>query len=341
MVFAKTTLKGDIMNHHKHLTLEDREKILKYHSMGYSLSRIAEILCSNKSTISRELNRNSDKDGYFPNRAENKYLSRRQKCRPKKLLEDSELYAYVKDKFLNEQWSPEKIDGRLKLEKSKWSISYSTIYRAIYDRMFDEPHLSSGNRGAIRKLRHRGKSRHTKGYVERRGQIVISHDIDERPAVANERSRLGDWEGDTVAGITGKACLVTLVDRKSRFLIGGKASEKKAEQVNKVMIASLKGQPCETITPDRGKEFAKHTVVTEALEKVQFYFPKPHHPWQRGTNENTNGLLREYFPKGRDLTDVSEEYIQKMYDKLNKRPRKCLGYKTPYEVYYSTVLQLT
>ena len=97
MVFAKTTLKGDIMNHHKHLTLEEREKILKYHSMGYSLSRIAE------STISRELNRNSDKDGYFPNRAENKYLSRRQKCRPKKLLEDSELYAYVKDKFLNEQ----------------------------------------------------------------------------------------------------------------------------------------------------------------------------------------------------------------------------------------------
>ena len=93
MVFAKTTLKGDIMNHHKHLTLEDREKILKYHSMGYSLSRIAEILCGNKSTISRELNRNSDKDGYFPNRAENKYLSRRQKCRPKKLLEDSELYA--------------------------------------------------------------------------------------------------------------------------------------------------------------------------------------------------------------------------------------------------------
>lgn len=238
------------MNHHKHLTLEDREKILKYHSMGYSLSRIAEILCRNKSTISRELNRNSDKDGYFPNRAENKYLSRRQKCRPKKLLEDSELYAYVKDKFLNEQWSPEEIDGRLKLEKSKWSISYSSIYRAIYDRMFDEPHLSSGNRGAIRKLRHRGKSRHTKGYVERRGQIVISHDIDERPAVANERSRLGDWEGDTVAGITGKACLVTLVDRKSRFLIGGKASEKKAEQVNKVMIASLKGQPCETITPD-------------------------------------------------------------------------------------------
>ena len=140
------------MNHHKHLTLEEREKILKYHSMGYSLSRIAEILCRNKSTISRELNRNSDKNGYFPNRTENKYLSRRQKCRPKKLLEDSELYAYVKDKFLNEQWSPKEIDGRLKLEKSKWSISYSTIYRAIYDRMFDEPHLSSGNRGTISQI---------------------------------------------------------------------------------------------------------------------------------------------------------------------------------------------
>jgi IS30 family transposase len=329
------------MNHYKHLTLEEREMILKYHSEGDSIRKIALKIDRDKSTVSRELKRNSDEDGYLPNRAEERYHVRRLKCRPKKKLSDSAIYAYVKDKFLNEQWSPEEIEGRLKLEKASFSISYSTIYRGIYNHLFDEPHLSKGNRGAIRKLRHRGKSRHTKSYVERRGKIQISHDIDERPEAANTRSRIGDWEGDTVVGVTGKACIVTLVCRKSRFLLGGKAAIKKSDFVNEVMINALKDQPCETITPDRGKEFSKHVEVTEALDKVQFYFPKPHQPWQRGTNENTNGLLREYFPKGKDITDISDEYIQEIFDKLNKRPRKCLGYRTPYEVFYSLLLHLT
>ena len=157
---------------------------------------------------------------------------------------------------------------------------------------------------------------------------------------SKERSRLGDWEADTVAGKTGKACLVTLADRKSRFLPGGKSAARKADPVNEVIIRSLKVQFLESITPDRGKEFAKHDLVTEELDQVQFYFPLPHHPWQRGTSENTNGLLREYFPKGQDLTDISEEYIQSVFDKLNKRPRKCLGYRTPFEVHYSTLLRL-
>ncbi len=255
-------------------------------------------------------------------------------------LDDPVIYHYVAERFLEEQWSPEEIQGRLILEKAKFKISYATIYRAIYDGMFNEPNLSHGNRGAIRKLRHRGKSRHTKDYVEKRGKIQISHEIDERPEAANKRSRLGDWEGDTVAGVTGKACLVTLVDRKSRYLVRGKAAIKKADEVNQVIIDSLRGQPLESITPDRGKEFSKHTKVTEELDEVQFYFPRPHHPWQRGTNENTNGLLREYFPKGKDLTAVEDEYIKQVFDKLNKRPRKCLGFKTPYEIYHDTELHL-
>ena len=131
-----------------------------------------------------------------------------------------------------------------------------------------------------------------------------------------------------------------MADRKSRYLLGGKSVAKKADPVNEVIIRSLKGQFLESITPDRGKEFAKHDLVTEELDQVQFYFPLPHHPWQRGTNENTNGLLRECFPKGQDLTDISEEYIQSIFDKLNKRPRKCLGYGTLFEVYYSTLLRL-
>lgn len=211
-------------------------------------------------------------------------------------LDDPELYRYVKERFLEDQWSPEQISGRIKLEGSQYKISYNTIYRAIYAGQFDEKNLSHGNRGAVRKFRHRGKRRHTNDYEERRGKIQISHPISERPKEAEERSRLGDWEADTVAGKAGKACLVTLADRKSRYLPGGKSVAKKVDPVNEVIIRSLKGQFLESITPDRGKEFAKHNLVTEELDQVQFYFPLPHHPWQRGTSENTNGLLREYFP---------------------------------------------
>ena len=145
---------------------------------------------------------------------------------------------------------------------------------------------------------------------------------------------------DTVVGKQGKACLVTLVDRKSRYLLGGKAMSKTAAAVNKVMCEALSGQPHLSVTPDRGKEFSKHAPLKKELKRVTFYFPAPHHPWERGTNENTNGLLREFFPKGKDITDTPEDYIQRKYHELNLRPRKCLGYKTPYEVYFSKVLHL-
>lgn len=180
-----------------------------------------------------------------------------------------------------------------------------------------------------------------KGDEERRGKFPVSHDISERTAVAVHRSRRGHFESDTVAGKKGNACLVTLVDRKSRYLLGGKADQKRADAVNTVIIELLRGQPLHSITPDRGKAFSKHAKVTKALDGVKFYFPKPHQPWQRGTNENTNGLLREYFPKGKDITDISNNYIQEKIDELNLRPRKCLGYKTPYEVYFSKTLHLT
>ncbi len=128
-----------------------------------------------------------------------------------------------------------------------------------------------GSRGVIRKLRHRGKTRHTKSYEERRGKIRISNDISQRPGGATNRSRRGHWEGDTVAGVKGKACLVTLVDRKSRYLVSGKAEAKKADAVNEVMIRALRAEPLRSITLDRGKEFAKHAEVTAALEQVKFY----------------------------------------------------------------------
>ena len=341
MVFAKTTLiKEHPMCHYHHLTLIEREKIMFFRAQGKNLSVIAKELGRSKATISRELRRNGSDTLYIPAMAHKQYRTRRKKCRPHKKLDTPDLLALVKDKFIKHQWSPEEIAGRLRLEKHCASISYATIYRGIYAGMFDEAKRSRGARGAARNLRHKGKTRHKKGHEERRGKIRISNELSARPRAANHRRRLGDWEGDTVAGKTGRACLVTRVDRKSRFATGGKADKKNACEVNRVMIRALQGLPVKTITPDRGKEFARHAEVTSVLQ-APFYFPEPHQPWQRGTNENTNGLLREYFPKGQDLTDISEDHIQEVFDELNKRPRKCLGYRTPYEVFYKKKLHLT
>lgn len=331
------------MSHYKHLTLSEREKLLYFLAKGYSATKIAKELGRSKSTVSRELKRNSCKQGYLPVCAQTQYHKRRKKCRRKKLLEDAELYALVQDKFLNHHWSPEQISGRLQLEKSAYRISYNTIYRAIYKGMFDTPEQrrSGGNRGAKRKLRHKGKPRHAKGYKENRGGLKIPHSITERPEEANARTRLGDWEADTVMGKQGGACLVTLVDRKSRFLICRKLNKKSSTELAEVVTAALRTQPVETITPDRGCEFLRHAKITEGLGGVQFYFALPSHPWQRGTNENTNGLLREYFPKSCDLTDVSPAMIQAVEDELNLRPRKILDFLSPAEVHSSSTLHLT
>lgn len=325
------------MRHYTHLTAREREVIMCLARSGETVTAIAVEVGRNKSTVSRELARNSTSDGYSALTASEKYSERRARCGRRRILDDPKVYDIVRSKFLEEQWSPEQIEGRLKLEGSEISISDTTIYRAIWAGRFDGE--LPGQRKAFRKLRHRGKRRHRKGEQDRRGRIVVSHDIGERPQEADDRSRLGDWEADTVAGKPNSACLVTLVDRKSRLLIGGKTKSKKSRHVNRVMKKSLAGQPLESISPDRGKEFAAHAEITGELG-VEFYFALPHHPWQRGTNENTNGLLREYFPKGTQFEKVSDKRIAEVYDKLNRRPRKTLGFKTPYEVHYSTSLQL-
>ena len=330
------------MNHYHHLTLLEREKILFFSGKGYSLSRIAEELGRSKATISRELRRNSQREEYIPLIAEQKYEKRRKKCRRRKRLADPVLYELVREKFLEQQWSPEQIEGRLRLENYPDPPSYKTIYRAIYAGMFDtkEQKRSEGNRGMRRRLRHRGKPRKNKNPDSRRGKMTISHSIEDRPKAANTRSRFGDWEADTVQGKAKGPRLVTLVDRKSRYLLCKKVPTERMDEVAQAMIACLEGYPCESITPDRGKEFSRHGKVTEATG-AEFYFALPRHPWQRGTNENTNGLLREYFPKKTDLANVSDKEVQVVEDKLNLRPRKCLGYLSPFEVLFHSPLHLT
>lgn len=196
VMFAKNfTKQEESMNHYKHLTLFEREKILLFLAKGYSITKIAKQLGRSKSTISRELRRNHSKHDYMPSDAQKLYTKRRKRCRRKKILADEKLYAIVKDKFLNQQWSPEQIAQRLKLEKSSYHISYNTIYRAIYAQMFDTPQQrrSEGNRGMRRRLRHKGKPRRTKESFSMRGKMQVSHDITERPKLAEKRARFGDW----------------------------------------------------------------------------------------------------------------------------------------------------
>lgn len=335
------------MSHYHHLSIEEREKILLLHEKKKSLREIAQEIARSASTVSRELNRNrQEKQKYSAVAAQKKYEKRRQKCRRKKLFAQEELKQLVERLFLEKQWSPEQIANRLTHENNPFRVSYATIYRGIYAGIFDTPEQrrSQGNRGAKRKLRHRGKPRRRKGTVETRGKIVISNRIQERPKEAEDRGVIGHWEADTVAGKMGSACLVTITDRCSRYLLAEKVAKKDSTLVADKMIALLSTLPKKkrkTITPDRGKEFAKHGLVTESLDNMPFYFPDPHAPWQRGTNENTNGLLREYMPKSIDMALSSDEVIADFVTNLNLRPRKCLGWFSPFEVFFHKVLHLT
>lgn len=335
------------MSHYRHLSIYERERILVLYAKGEALRTISSEIGRAVSTVSRELKRNRLHDqGYSASEAQKNYRDRRTKSRRVKLLSNAELKEIVSRLFLEQQWSPEQISNRLEHEQGMFNLSYSTIYRAIYAGMFDTPEQkrSNGNRGAVRKLRHRGKTRRRKGTIETRGKIVISNQIHERPKEANSRQVIGHWEADTLAGKGGSACLVTITDRCSRYLLAGKVSKKDSTLVADEIIALLSALPKKkrrTITPDRGKEFSKHTSVTKTLNGLQFYFSDPHAPWQRGTNENTNGLLREYLPKSFDIALSSDCDIADFINKLNFRPRKCLNWKTPHEVFFNLSLHLT
>lgn len=329
------------MGCYKHLSTKERELIYLMLGQGCSYAAIGKVLGRSKSSISREIKRNVGDDGfYFPSEAMGKYRERRRNCHARRRLDDPRILSFIKDKIFNFQWSPEQIENRLKHEKSGLSISYATIYRGFRSGRFDYSTPASVRKGC-RKLRHKGRKIHYSHVKETRGRFPVSNDIEDRPLSAQTRSRLGHWEADTVIGKKGKKCLLTLNDRKSRFLIARISDRKTAECVNAQMIKALKGVKVKSITPDRGKEFAGHAEVTEALDGVQFYFPGPHQPWQRGTNENSNGLLREYFPKGSDIGDYSSAQVRAAVDRINRRPRKCLGWKTPYEVFYGVSLHLT
>ena len=345
----RTTRKGAaVMRHYKHLTIEEREKLYLMKNLGYSKRKIAQELGRSPSTISRELKRGRcGWRPYSPSTAQIRYEKRRKKCGKKHKLSIPKYRETVRKLIEEQHWSPEQIANRLKLENNPLQISYASIYRAINAGLFNGPlnkegHLRKASRFS-RHLRHKGKTRKAGG-KGRQSQIPITHLIEERPQGAQDRTEIGHFEGDTVIGKRGSACLLTLVDRKTRYTVGGKTASKEAEAVKEKMIEALSRLPqdkVKSVTPDRGREFARHQEVTKALPQVEFYFPAPYSPWERGTNENTNGLIREFLPKGYDMANASDKQIEQMLFLLNTRPRKCLNWLTPMEALFDYVLHLT
>ena len=319
------------MNYY-HLTIYERTSIYIFKQNGMSIRDIARALDRNPSTISRELRRNKYKSNslYQATSAQNKYLKRRVNCHRKKIT-DEIIISSIKTK-IEKHFSPEQIYGRSKLD-NHYSPSTSTIYRMIHDKRIKDINME--------KLRRKG---HFKRPAETRGKFNVdsSRTIKKRPKDVYKRIELGNWEGDTVESgrydhnRKSKVCFVTLAERKSRFYIAIKVETRESKYVTPAIIKALKSYPqslLKTITFDRGKEFSGYKEIEKAL-KVKTYFCDPYCAWQKGTNENTNGLLREYYPKGMDLSEVDEEDLKETIKEMNNRPRKCIGFKTPKEALF-------
>jgi IS30 family transposase len=318
-----------------HLTEKDRYVISHLRSAKFSLREIARRLGRHHTSISREIKRNgptySPDAVYWYHFTQPVAAQRRRQARSHHRQSNLSLVKYVDEK-LRLDWPPEAIAARLRLDypndESK-RISHETIYRWAY--------LDASQGGDLHthlRRRHKKRRRQTR-YGSGRRFIPGRVSIDQRPVIVATRERFGDWEGDTVEGAKGTGCLATHVERKSRYLMAAKLADKKAATMNAQSIKCFWRIPRtmrQTLTVDNGKEFSKFKEL-ESKTGLKVYFADPYAAWQRGTNENTNGLLRHYFPKGINFQSVSEEELDLIVKKVNHRPRKCLDYRTPYEVF--------
>lgn len=313
------------MSHYTQLTQELRYQISAYKKAGFNQSRIASVVGVHPSTIGRELRRNHGQRGYRPKQA-HQFSQQRSRDKPRKRIE-VETWALVGSR-LRVEWSPEQITSWLhKYEYA--TVSHERIYQYI---LADKK--AGGNLYTYLRCQKQRKKRY--GAKDRRGQISGRQSIDSRPVIVDKRSRLGDWELDTIIGKGHKQAIVSLTERKSRLALIAKVEQKTADQVATEIIRLLKpyADTVHTLTSDNGKEFAGHKNIAKALN-AEFYFAHPYSSWERGANENMNGLIRQYFPKNRYFNTVSDTDIQLVMERLNNRPRKCLGYLTPNEVFFN------
>lgn len=318
------------MTYHQ-LTREQRYQIAALRQAGLNQREIAQMIDVHKSTISRELTRNRARRGYLPRHAHLLALTRRA-AKARALLRATH-WAWVR-RLLRRRWSPQQIARRAQREGS-FRVSHEWIYRHV---------LNDRRVGGALHCYLRCQKRRRKRYarISRvRGEIAERIGIRERPRIVETRGRLGDWEGDTVAGRRWRTGIVTLVERASRYSVFGRLHGKSAPHTATVVTRSLRAlkHPALSLTVDNGQEFAHHRRITQTL-KVPVFFADPRSPWQRGTVENTNGLLRQYFPKTLDFTTITARELRRVQNQLNHRPRKCLGYRTPYEVFFNTTTRL-
>ena len=304
------------------LTENERYQIYEGIVHGVSHRAIAKQLGRSHSTISREAIRNKGLRGYRPRQAQS-LASQRQACKPKHIKLIPEMQSVI-SKHIQKDWSPEQVQGRL-ISEGMPIVCTTTIYGFI-----KRDKASGGD--LYQHLRHRKPYKKRTGKAEARGQIIGRISIDERPVIVDEKTRIGDWEADTVIGKGHQGVLVTLAERCSKRTLIAPVPNKRADVVRDAIITLLKSETVHTITFDNGKEFAYHAEIKEALSSDN-YFAHPYHSWERGLNENHNGLIRQYLPKGMKLNRVSHEQVAAIQEKLNNRPRKTLGYKTPNEVY--------
>ena len=303
------------MSHYIHFSIEEREKSMIMIAKGFSLRAIARELKRSPSTISRELKRNSNKNGtYSPSAAEKRYHKRRKNCgRESILLTDSPLKDFVVS-TLKQCWSPDEISERIKRFNVPFSISYITIYRAIAKGI-----LPKQFRLFLRFKRVKNRKRKKD---DKRGKIQDKISISERPIEAENRLELGHWEGDSIHGKRGTGYIGTFTDRATGLLIAFKVSTLKENVFTDATVELFSNLPAElrkTCTVDNGNEFAGHKDITEKTGMI-VYFCDPYSPWQRGTNENTNGLLRQYFPKGSSFEDITDERLAEVVNLINNRP---------------------
>jgi len=310
------------------LSPSERLKLYQYRiADNLTMAEIAAKMERSKSTISRELQRNSIDGGlYLPDTAQSKMQARRQQAKQRFMNISESTIAEVKQR-LEQYHSPEQLSGQMK-RNGIGQISYETIYQMIY--------CNHQGLGSYQQYLRQGQKqrRRRKGVHQKRGGIAGRVGIEHRPAIAHEKIEMGHWESDTVIGANHTGIIVTHVDKASKFLLAGLAKNKTVQQINQVTIELFEPMGAafrKTMTFDNGKEFSGHQKLAETLG-VSCYFANPYHSGERGLNEHTNGLLRQFFPKGTNFKIVKPETLKHVVDLINHRPRKSLDYRTPYEV---------
>jgi IS30 family transposase len=313
-----------------HLSAIERGQIQALLEEGKSVTHIGRTLGRNPSTISRERRRSGRGRTYDAKKAHQRYQQRRVSCRPGRKLEHRVLWQYVIEK-LRQYWSPQQVAGRVRLdypEDLRMRISHETVYRALYSDERLRPFVAC-LRQHRPKRRKRGQGKTLRCCIPHRTSIR------DRPPEVQKRVRFGDWEADLVLGKNQQGAVVSLVARKSMMLLARKVQSKQSEEVVAAVIHALEDLPASwarTVTFDNGSEFYHHQRITHELG-VATYFADPYAAYQRGVNENTNGLLRQYLPKGTSFENLTQPQLQAIVEELNNRPRKTLDYRTPYEVF--------